>query len=39
MSYLSKIHSIAEGQPVDLYQFTLGKDEKFGVIATPTKTS
>ena len=28
MIYLSKIHSIAEGQPVDLYQFTLGKDEK-----------
>ena len=28
MSYLDKTHSIAEGQPVDLYQFVRGENEK-----------
>lgn len=28
MSYLEKTHSVADGQPVTLYQFTRGEDEK-----------
>ena len=28
MSYLSKTHSVAEGRPIDLYQFTRGENEK-----------
>ena len=28
MSYLSKTHSVAEGRPIDLYQFVRGENEK-----------
>ena len=28
MSYLGKTHSVAEGRPIDLYQFVRGENDK-----------